>query len=76
MTEPELPQNFAEPLMHLAMRVPAVAIMAYHVGEGFTRYRLPCISGYLATGLITGPYVLGLVSEAALAAVRGPLDQV
>lgn len=42
-------------------------LTAFFVGELFKRARLPKLTGYLATGLISGPGVLDLVSDAALA---------
>ena len=55
-----------EPLTHLALRVPAVVIASLAVGEQFQRWRLPVITGYLLTGLLAGPWVLGLINPGGL----------
>lgn len=41
-------------------------LAAYFAGGLAQRLRLPKLTGYLATGIVVGPGVLGLVSEAAL----------
>jgi hypothetical protein len=61
-----------EPLTHLALRVPAVVIASLAVGEQFQRWRLPVITGYLLTGLLAGPWVLGLINPGGLPLVSGP----
>eukprot|EP00959_Pyramimonas_sp_CCMP1952_P247910 5182303-Pyramimonas_sp.AAC.2 len=38
---------------------------SYQVGCFFAEYRLPCISGYLVTGVICGPYFLAVLTEEA-----------
>ena len=60
-----------EPLTHLALRVPAVVIASLAVGEQFQRWRLPVITGYLLTGLLAGPWVLGLINPGGLPLVSG-----
>ena len=40
-----------------------IVLAAYTLGELAERIRLPHITGYLVTGLVCGPYVLGLVDE-------------
>ena len=42
-------------------------LTAFFVGELFKRIRLPKLTGYIATGIVIGPGVLGLVSDLALA---------
>lgn len=43
-----------------------IALAARQIGEFFTRLRLPLITGYLFTGLLVGPFVLGFASEESL----------
>lgn len=43
-----------------------VAMAAKQVGNLFARLKLPKITGYLFTGLITGPFVLNLIPEEAV----------
>ncbi len=40
-----------------------IAISSTQIGELFSRIRLPKITGFLFTGLIVGPFVLGLLTE-------------
>lgn len=47
-----------------------IALAARQIGEFFTRLRLPLITGYLFTGLLVGPFVLGFASEESLARLR------
>ena len=46
-------------LVEVVTRVPAILLLAWQVGNIFQRYRLPRISGYLATGVVSGQHVLG-----------------
>ncbi|MBK8905720.1 MAG: cation:proton antiporter [Anaerolineaceae bacterium] len=43
-----------------------IALAARQIGDFFTRLRLPLITGYLFTGLLVGPFVLGFASEESL----------
>lgn len=47
-----------------------VALGARQVAAMFARVRLPLITGFLATGLVAGPYVLGLISHGAIEQLR------
>ena len=47
-----------------------VSLASKQIGEFFSRIRLPKISGYLVTGLLAGPFVLGLMSKDAVANLR------
>ncbi|MCA9837441.1 MAG: cation:proton antiporter [Trueperaceae bacterium] len=47
-----------------------IALAAGQVGKLFTRIRLPLISGFLLTGILAGPYSLGLISHEALEGLR------
>lgn len=37
-------------------------IAAYLIGKLFTRFRLPKITGYILAGIVTGPYLINLLS--------------
>ena len=43
-----------------------VTLAARQIGEFFKRLRLPLITGYLFTGLLVGPFVLGFASKESL----------
>lgn len=47
-----------------------VALASRQIGKLFPRIRLPLISGYLLAGLLAGPFVLGLMPEASIPALR------
>ena len=47
-----------------------ITLAASQIGEFFTRLRLPLITGYLFTGLLVGPFVLGFASEESLEQLR------
>lgn len=47
-----------------------LALAARQIGAFATRYRLPLISGYLLAGILVGPYVLDLIHEDAVEALR------
>jgi Trk K+ transport system NAD-binding subunit/Kef-type K+ transport system membrane component KefB len=47
-----------------------VALASRQIGEFFTKLRLPLITGYLFTGLLVGPFVLGFASEESLERLR------
>ncbi len=47
-----------------------IALAAKQIGEFFTKARLPLISGFLFTGILAGPYVLGLISVEATLNLR------
>ena len=47
-----------------------LALAANSVGRYATRYNLPLISGFLITGIIIGPYVLGMISKEELEKLR------
>ena len=42
-----------------------IALVAKQIGGFFTQARLPLISGFLFTGILAGPYALGLISVEA-----------
>lgn len=47
-----------------------IALASRQVGGLFTKANLPLITGFLFTGIIAGPYVLGLISEEAVGDLR------
>lgn len=66
--------NIAEFVLPLAT-VGLIALAASSIGEAFTRWRLPLITGFLVTGILAGPYALGLIPSSALARLQF-IDQV
>src|SRR5690606_26758944 len=55
-----------EPAM-LALSVGYLLLTAFLAGSLFRRFGLPRLTGYLIAGMVTGPYGLGLLTEAAVA---------
>jgi len=47
-----------------------IALASRQVGGLFTKANLPLITGFLFTGIIAGPYVLGLISKEAVENLR------
>ncbi|HRV93117.1 MAG TPA: cation:proton antiporter [Anaerolineae bacterium] len=47
-----------------------VALAARQVGDIFAHFKLPKITGYLFTGLLTGPFILNIISEEAVESLR------
>ncbi|MEN8005728.1 MAG: cation:proton antiporter [Candidatus Krumholzibacteriota bacterium] len=47
-----------------------IAVAAERLGEKFTRFRMPLITGYLLTGMLAGPYVLDLITAEATLRLR------
>ncbi|MCA9957995.1 MAG: cation:proton antiporter, partial [Anaerolineales bacterium] len=43
-----------------------LAVAAGQIGRFFARFKLPLISGFLFAGILVGPFVLGLISQASL----------
>ncbi len=61
------------PLAQLALPLATVGLIALassSIGEAFSRWRLPLITGFLCTGILAGPYVLGLIPAEALSRLR------
>lgn len=44
-----------------------LALASERIGRFFVMFKLPLISGFLFSGILVGPYVLGLISSAAIA---------
>lgn len=47
-----------------------ITLAALNIGEVFARWRLPLITGFLVTGVIAGPSVLGMIPAEALPKLR------
>ena len=47
-----------------------VALASKQIGQYFIRAKLPLISGFLFTGIIAGPFMLGLITEEAIKTLR------
>ena len=47
-----------------------IAFASYQIGRLFMRIGLPAITGYLLAGVVAGPFVLGLLPEAAVDELR------
>lgn len=47
-----------------------VAMASQQIGQLFQRIHLPLITGFLITGLVAGPYALGLISESTVEQLR------
>lgn len=47
-----------------------VCLASKRIGELFSHINLPRISGFLFSGIITGPYLLGIISESAVDRLR------
>jgi Kef-type K+ transport system membrane component KefB len=52
--------------LFILVRLPIVLGISYYVGESFQRIRMPAISGFLMTGVISGPFITGMLSESGL----------
>lgn len=66
-----------EPYLRLVVVLAAfvvVALASKQVGALFARFRLPLISGFIFTGILAGPFFLGLIPEGATEQLR-LLDQ-
>ena len=47
-----------------------VALASRQIGEFFSRYRLPLISGFLFTGILAGPFMLNLIPAEEVTALQ------
>ena len=50
--------------------LPTVLLISHQIGALCCRFSLPAISGYLITGVIGGPWVLGVLSERGLLTIK------
>jgi Kef-type K+ transport system membrane component KefB len=62
-------ENYLEIVLIIA-GFTVIALASRQVGGLFTKANLPLITGFLFTGIIVGPYVLGLISEEAVRNLR------
>ena len=47
-----------------------IALASSLIAKLFNRYKLPLVTGYLVTGIITGPYILSLISTELIEKIR------
>jgi len=47
-----------------------IALAARQIGRWFSRRHLPLITGFLFTGILAGPYLLGMIGAEAMAQLR------
>lgn len=59
-----------EPLALALATFGIIALASQRIGRAFTRAHLPLITGFLCAGILTGPDVLGLISDEAVASLR------
>lgn len=52
------------------MALGALLIMAWVMGDIFQRIALPRITGYMITGLLAGPYLLGLMTKQTVSTMK------
>ncbi|MFH1635805.1 MAG: cation:proton antiporter [Chloroflexota bacterium] len=62
-------ENLSTLLLYLASFV-IITLASKQIGQYFNRVKLPLISGFLFTGVIAGPYVLGLIPANSLENLR------
>jgi len=55
-----------QPVLIFLVTFAVVALSARQIGNYFTRFELPLISGFLFAGMLVGPYLLGLIPEEAI----------
>mmetsp|Transcript_144571 Transcript_144571/g.252033 ORF Transcript_144571/g.252033 Transcript_144571/m.252033 type:complete len:426 (-) Transcript_144571:34-1311(-) len=56
-------------VLHVSQAI-LLSFASYSVGQFLRRWSLPIISGYLLTGILSGPYVLVMISGEATASLR------
>jgi Kef-type K+ transport system membrane component KefB len=57
-------------IFHVMLRLPLILAISYHVGHVFQKFRMPAISGYLVTGVLSGPCIMALLSEDGITNVK------
>ena len=67
--------NEAQMVLMFVMGFFLIALAARQIGDVLQRYRFPLISGFLLTGIISGPHVLNLVSLEAVQSL-GFVDEI
>lgn len=50
--------------------LPTVLVISHQIGQHCGRFGLPAISGYLITGVFSGPWVFRLLSESGLLSIK------
>jgi len=63
--------DFIQPnILIIAAGFGIIAIASKQIGQFFSRVRFPLITGFLITGMIAGPYVLGLIPAETAESLR------
>ena len=57
-------------LLAIGLSFMIIALASRQMGDFISKTSLPLISGFLFTGILAGPYVLGLISSEAVAGLR------
>ena len=58
-------QSLLLPLLPIVAGFVLISLASNDVGRFFSRYRLPLITGFLVTGVLAGPFALGLIPREA-----------
>lgn len=61
-------EDFGYLLLYTAAFI-LVAVASNQIAKNFVKVRLPLITGFLITGIVAGPFVMGLLDEAKVARV-------
>ncbi|HMQ54623.1 MAG TPA: cation:proton antiporter [Anaerolineae bacterium] len=61
---------FINKLIIFVLSFALISLASKRIGDIFSEIRLPKISGYLVTGLLAGPFMLGLISQETVEGVR------
>ncbi|WP_420642131.1 monovalent cation:proton antiporter family protein [Candidatus Leptofilum sp.] len=62
--------EFLQELPLFLLNFSVIALASWQIGRLFAHFNLPKISGYLFTGLIAGPFVLGFASNEVVESLR------
>lgn len=62
--------EFSSPVLIFIVSFGIVALASKQIGEFFSRYKLPLISGFLFAGVLVGPFVLNIIPKEALGKLR------
>ncbi len=66
---------FQTHVLSLILAFALIALASNDIGKLFGRWRLPLITGFLATGVLAGPYCVGLMDTEAVEGLRF-IDQI
>ena len=62
--------DYLKEILFFAAGFAVIALAAKQVGQFFAKAALPLLTGFLFTGILAGPWVLGLISEGAVEKLR------